>query len=199
MGALGDQSRCSQCGAAFSDATRPKKGLICAPCRRENGRRHYEANRRYYVEKARVRQIAVIAEVREWLLDYLAETPCIDCRIDDVRVLEFDHRDPAQKRTAVSTLATADFCLAMVKAEVAKCDVRCANCHRIKTMDQRSWWKGDGTWVDRGDENDPSRASLRLRQVLGERRQSNPVLLPDAVVSVSASDASIGSRSLEGG
>ncbi len=32
-----------------------------------------------------------------------------------------------------------NYCLDVVKAEIAKCDVRCANCHRRKTAVERSY------------------------------------------------------------
>lgn len=131
---------CSQCLAPLDDTNRPRRGGICLPCRRANGRAHDEANRAYYVEKARRRQIRVRADVRAWLLAYLLDHPCVDCGIEDPRVLKFDHREPAQKRAAVSWLATVGFNLAAVQAEVAKCDIRCANCHQIRTREQSSWW-----------------------------------------------------------
>lgn len=135
-----DPLLCSQCLAPLDEANRPRRGGICVPCRRENGRAHYAANREYYVAKARARQVRVRADVREWLLRYLTEHPCVDCGTADPRVLEFDHRDPVEKRAAVSWLATVGFSVATVRAEVAKCEVRCANCHQIRTREQFSWW-----------------------------------------------------------
>lgn len=65
-----------------------------------------------------------------WLLEYLRANPCCDCGESDPVVLEFDHR--RDKRAAVSKLAP--WCsLAVLVTEVAKCDVRCANCHRRRT------------------------------------------------------------------
>ena len=132
---------CSQCLALLDEANRPRRGGICVPCRRENGREHYRANREYYVRKARDRTVRVRTEVRAWLLDYLGEHPCIDCGVMDPRVLEFDHRDPDSKVSAVAVLAGQGWSLASVAAEVAKCDVRCANCHRIRTVEQLGWWR----------------------------------------------------------
>lgn len=131
---------CSQCLAPLDDGNRPRRGGICVPCRRANGRAHYDANRDYYVAKARARQVRVRHDVRAWLLEYLLANPCVDCGITDPRVLEFDHREPSEKRESVSYLATVGFSLATVRAEVAKCEVRCANCHQIRTRAQFSWW-----------------------------------------------------------
>lgn len=131
-------AECSRCGR--SDVEFPKRGTKCIECRRAGGREHYRLNRAYYLSKARSRQGLVITQVRDWLVEYLTEHPCIDCGNDDPRVLEFDHRESTAKRMAVSVLARSGYSLPTVQAEVAKCDVRCANCHRIRTHLQRGWW-----------------------------------------------------------
>ena len=69
----------------------------------------------------------------DWLLQYLVEHPCVDCGERDILVLEFDHVRGA-KRDNVTRLARGGWALATVRLEVEKCDVRCANCHRRKTV-----------------------------------------------------------------
>jgi hypothetical protein len=70
---------------------------------------------------------------RLWLKEYLRSHPCVDCGEADVRVLEFDHRDPATKLANVSRMASDGCGPARLAKEVAKCDVRCCNCHRRRT------------------------------------------------------------------
>ena len=77
------------------------------------------------------------------MVGYLETHPCVDCGNRDVRVLEFDHRDASTKGRDVAVLVGEGYALDRVKAEVAKCDVRCANCHRIRTHSQRGWWGRD--------------------------------------------------------
>jgi hypothetical protein len=55
-------------------------------------------------------------------------------------VLEFDHHDRATKREDVSRLM-AYSSWRRIEAEIAKCDVRCANCHRRRTAHQLGWRK----------------------------------------------------------
>jgi hypothetical protein len=131
---------CTECGRGPSETDFPLQGHRCLDCRRAGIRAHYAANREYYKDKARTRQRVVILQTREWLLAYLSEHPCVDCGLTDVRVLEFDHRDVAEKVAAVAVLARAGYPLTRVMGEVEKCDVRCANCHRIRTHEQRDWW-----------------------------------------------------------
>jgi hypothetical protein len=72
---------------------------------------------------------------RRFVAEYLSTHPCIDCGEPDPVVLEFDHRDPRTKRADVSRLIHTST-LPAVRAELLKCDVRCANCHRIRTAAQ---------------------------------------------------------------
>ena len=54
-------------------------------------------------------------------------------------VLEFDHINPEEKISNVSDLMK--FSINKVKKEIAKCEVRCANCHRRKTAQQFKTYK----------------------------------------------------------
>ena len=56
-------------------------------------------------------------------------------------VLEFDHVDRAAKHFTMGFLATRGYAWATVLAELAKCEVRCANCHRRRTAVQFDWPK----------------------------------------------------------
>jgi hypothetical protein len=81
----------------------------------------------------RARNARVRAEHAERLAAYLLEHPCVDCGEDDLRVLEFDHEDPSGKSDDVTRLAACSLPWWRVEAEIAKCSVRCANCHRRRT------------------------------------------------------------------
>lgn len=69
---------------------------------------------------------------------------CIDCGITDDRVLEFDHVS-GDKVAGVKRLADGLASLERLKTEIRKCEVRCCNCHRIKTQEQLGW---RSKWVD---------------------------------------------------
>lgn len=70
---------------------------------------------------------------RQWILQYWREHPCVDCGETDTDVLEFDHRDPSEKLGEVPRMSS----IARMAAEAAKCDVRCANCHRRRHARER--------------------------------------------------------------
>jgi hypothetical protein len=75
-------------------------------------------------------------KVRKSLLEYLSDKYCADCKENDPVVLDFDHRDPKTKFKSVSRMLAGHYSWASVLAEIGKCDVRCANCHRRKTYKQ---------------------------------------------------------------
>ena len=141
MNAAPDEPRkCTECGLHYPREDFIQRSSRCRLCRADYRRGHYLRNIDYYKAKARHRQKVVVALNKEWLLEYLLEHPCVDCGESDPIVLEFDHRDASTKVAAVSTLARGGYSLNAVKREVAECDVRCANCHRRRTHEQRGWW-----------------------------------------------------------
>jgi hypothetical protein len=101
------------------------------------------ASKRFHRAAYRARNKALISEIRAnravenkaFVRDYLSRPQCVDCGEEDSDVLEFDHRDPKTKLFALSEGHTQT--LKAVKAEVAKCDVRCANCHRKRHAIER--------------------------------------------------------------
>ncbi len=58
---------------------------------------------------------------------------CVDCGYNDnARALHFDHIN-GKKVAAVSMLVTNRVPWEVIEEEILKCEVRCANCHSIKT------------------------------------------------------------------
>lgn len=91
-----------------------------------------------YAEGKRKRRIATQLK----LFEYLAEKGCCDCGIRDPRVLEFDHIDPAQKASKIARLVSDGFTWSSPKLrqEILRCRVICANCHRLHTIEQQSYY-----------------------------------------------------------
>ena len=107
----------------------------CRPCHSEYGKEHYRKNFSVYMARARARAAIDRPKNRAFIAEYLGSHPCVDCGESDPVVLEFDHRDPATKREDVGRLVHTTT-LPIVMIEVEKCDVRCGNCHRIRTASQ---------------------------------------------------------------
>ena len=99
-------------------------------------RKHYEANKEAYKARAVVSKEKQKAENREYIRQYLLINPCVDCGNADIRVLQFDHIDPSTKHKCIGQLVDSK---KKMLEEIAKCEVRCANCHMIRTAEQFGW------------------------------------------------------------
>lgn len=111
----------------------------CRPCDQERARANYSKglyNAKIREGRARRGQLK-----REWIWNYLIEHPCVDCGEIDPVVLEFDHVRGV-KANHVSHMVASTDTMTKLQEEVAKCDVRCANCHRRKTAKDLGWFAG---------------------------------------------------------
>lgn len=95
-------------------------------------KRHYEKNRANIKRRAYEFKIMAKARNRAFVSKYLKGNRCVDCGISDIRVLEFDHVR-GDKTKNISDMVRDANSIAKIEEEISKCDVRCANCHRIKT------------------------------------------------------------------
>ena len=50
--------------------------------------------------------------------------------------MDFDHRDPSAKTMQVSDLVGKSKSWSRIAEEIAKCDLVCANCHRIRSFER---------------------------------------------------------------
>ena len=125
----------------FSNKRTGRRRHICAECFTVYRREHYRRNRAAYVERNTrlLRQRRLDWQRRLW--EYLLEHPCVDCGEADPVVLEFDHVEPRSKRLAMQDMVQGGYAWPTVLTELAKCDVRCANCHRMRTAAQFGWPK----------------------------------------------------------
>lgn len=134
---------CSTCRRSRPDsdfnrrtASPDGRQAVCRECNAARARRYYSEN----LEKHRAAVAAQVAKTRSAHLEriglYLLENPCVDCGESDIRVLDFDHRDGALKTAEVMKLAKAAYAWRRVAEEIAKCDVRCRNCHARITYER---------------------------------------------------------------
>lgn len=136
--------RCPSCRqhlpmAAFAQSiTRRYGASYCRACQSDYAKAHYRRNKNLQLSRCRAHLVKYRQRNRDFVQDYLARNPCIDCKESDVRVLEFDHVR-GKKEAAISALVYTGAPLKRILLEIAKCEVRCANCHRRKTVEQLRW------------------------------------------------------------
>jgi hypothetical protein len=136
---------CCTCGLvkpvsefALKNKERGTRSTKCRSCQAAYSREHYRRNRPAYLERTATQRRFNREECRQQVYNYLMEHPCADCGEGDPIVLEFDHRDPSKKRASISRLIN-HVTWAALQREIARCDVRCANCHRVRTAEQFNW------------------------------------------------------------
>lgn len=72
-------------------------------------------------------------KIRKYIQQYKQDAGCTDCKEDyPYYMLDFDHRPDEQKLFNISSWSNRSGFDEVVK-EISKCDVVCANCHRIRT------------------------------------------------------------------
>jgi hypothetical protein len=76
---------------------------------------------------------------RAKVIEYLTSHPCIDCGNNNILVLDFDHKQ--DKTMNISDMIAGGYIWKSIEKEIAKCDIRCANCHRIKTARDFGYFK----------------------------------------------------------
>lgn len=74
--------------------------------------------------------------VTEYLLG-LKSQPCLDCGgAFDPEVMDFDHVEGV-KGFNISSAVRSGYSIETVREEVAKCELVCANCHRLRSKARR--------------------------------------------------------------
>lgn len=100
----------------------------CKECQKAYSTAHYKKNKNNYLDKQRRDR----DRNKKFICDYLKIHPCVDCNESDIIVLQFDHKNPNDKKDAsegISRGITDKWSIKRLKEEIEKCDVRCANCH----------------------------------------------------------------------
>lgn len=140
---VGMEQVCSKCGkpGEFRPGSRQCRECEKAYHRVHNAERveqqaaYRVANReRYRIKLAEINRRRRAERHAE--IDRIKSVPCAGCGGSfPPYVMDFDHRDPSTKKSEVSFLINKTGApWSSVLEEVAKCDVVCANCHRMRTQ-----------------------------------------------------------------
>jgi hypothetical protein len=126
--------KCSQCKAEKDTALFAKNatrsdGLQtqCKPCQTIYGKARYQKQKARFYQRNKEHRIRNQLTVAEFLKD----KACLDCGATNPVVLTFDHVR-GKKVMEVSNMVKQSYGLQTIFAEIAKCDIRCFNCHQIK-------------------------------------------------------------------
>lgn len=136
--------RCVTCGlereiTEFNRRRRSADDLqnVCRECNRARARLYYRENREKHLRVIAERTRAAKRLARLMAGNHLLAHPCVDCGEADIRVLDFDHLPGSGKTANVMVLVNSGYSLARIHEEIAKCEVRCRNCHARVTSRRR--------------------------------------------------------------
>lgn len=105
----------------------------CSSCNKEYLREHYRDNKEYYKDKNARRKESLRRRV-----EAAKQVPCADCGNSYPPVcMDFDHVSD-DKEESIANMIKNRASWTRIKEEMEKCEVVCANCHRIRTKDRYS-------------------------------------------------------------
>ena len=131
--------RCSRCGLVlpeeafgWRDRARTRRQTYCRPCFAAYHREWYGRHRDAQIARVNQRRSERLQHHRSVVRE-AKSVPCSDCGgVFDPCAMDFDHvRD--RKKGTISEMVYSSTTAALL-AEIAKCDVVCANCHRARTQ-----------------------------------------------------------------
>ena len=111
------------------------------PRKDPDARREYHRNyMRAWYQRNKEKHLGYVSKVtkrrRQEVRDYLIEvksSPCMDCGVTfPPEAMDFDHL-----RDKEFMIGRSDRGLTKTKDEIAKCELVCSNCHRVRTMKRR--------------------------------------------------------------
>ena len=100
-------------------------------------REYYYRNKERELARIRQNTARKRKELREWFVEYKSKLVCLKCNESDWTCLDFHHVDSKTKSMTISLMVGRQHSKENIMAEIAKCVVLCANCHR--KVHQMGW------------------------------------------------------------
>ena len=137
--------RCTRCNQYYPHEMFDKAGIQsgrqkfrseCKKCKKKRDKKYH--SRPEVAAKLTERANRYKKIRKDYVIEILKKSSCVDCGESDFRVLEFDHVK-GEKVASIAQMVGRHFSLEAIKAEIDKCEVRCANCHRKVTAQRGNW------------------------------------------------------------
>jgi len=99
--------------------------------------------------KKKATQERLRVALRAWFADLKRGKSCCRCGEANPVCLHFHHRTPSLKENALADAVRREWSKARIVAELAKCDVLCANCHAKHHFETRLGSRLERVWPTR--------------------------------------------------
>jgi hypothetical protein len=103
----------------------------CKICRSLERKKWYEKNKQRIIAEVYKNSGKYRQRNKDYITNLLSKSCCVDCGNTNLIVLEFDHLK--DKKYGIAYLISRGASLGKLQKEIDKCDIVCANCHRIRT------------------------------------------------------------------
>lgn len=108
----------------------------CRECGKSYTRADYQRKKTNYKNRSKTRRL----EICKHIFTKLSNSSCIECSESRIECLDFHHRDSSQKEFCIALAPNMGVSDERLESEIAKCDILCANCHRIRTAKEFGWY-----------------------------------------------------------
>jgi hypothetical protein len=111
----------------------------CKECRRIKDKNTYYNNLNKSRKDAIKYKNKTRDNIRDLVYKYLLNKECLDCGISNPVLLEFDHK--VNKKFTIGNMLKDGVSKETLFFEIEKCDIRCCNCHRLKTAKDFKYYR----------------------------------------------------------
>jgi hypothetical protein len=131
---------CSMCSKEKSLSEFNKKSgrknhqPYCRSCDNQKSREYYAANKEHHIKEISKRNKKYKKEIDDLIRDMKSSTKCADCNKKyHWFQMDFDHVR-GKKDRPISEMVGNKVGKDRILAEIDKCEIVCANCHRLRTF-----------------------------------------------------------------
>ena len=114
------------------------------PYKDRNKQKEYQQKHHQRTKKKKRKQQHQLKDKRQhFVLEEMQRRggKCAKCGFSDIRALDWHHLDPYEKVNSISEMIRDRVSMDKLQAELDKCELICANCHRIEEQRLGNWTK----------------------------------------------------------
>ena len=139
------EKRCPKCKKikdiedfGLKKSSKDGRQAYCKECRNAYLKEWYKDNKVLHGKRVRQAEAKRSAKIYEEIRK-LKSVPCPDCdRTYDPVCMDFDHLPGNVKLYNIANMVKDKLPLSKILEEIAKCEVVCVNCHRLRTKNRKN-------------------------------------------------------------